>query len=377
MANADRQLARVEEYVQTLNRLEAAVDRNTAGVLEGALEAILRDLRRAYNAYLNATRPNLPGPDGEARLPGTYTTAEASTRFRSLLKVAEQYLPAEDVKAWSQQFTDDLTAATQIGGDAASDLFALATRATAAPFAGASPQTINAAVRVASAFIEGESGRFRQQIVQIVGEGVAKGWGSKRLERQIRQALDGADDPNGITQRIGLKRRAQLIARSEVANAYGQGQIDWGKSEGLRYVRSIATEDERTCPQCMARHGRIFPVDQVPAAWHVLCRCTFSAVPNEAVEEPDPVIRDELLDSEFWRKQHADGVAAYADGKGITIEEAEKQLARALRTPTGTEKFLRPGDDKPLRPVVALDAPAGGRTFEEAITEREARKKET
>lgn len=378
MADPERQLERLEEYVRRLDRLEAAVDRNTAAVLEGALEAILRDLRRAYNAYLSATRPNLPGSDGVERMPGSYTTAESATRFRSLLQIAEQFLPPADVEAWGQRFADDLAAATNLGGEAAAGLHAIATQAAAAvPFAGANTQAINASVRVASAFIEGEGARFRQQIVQIVGEGVAKGHGSKRLERDIRRALEGSGDPSGTTARVGLKRRAQLIARTELANAYGQGQIDHAKAEGFTYVRSIATEDERTCPQCMSRHGQIFRADRIPPAWHPMCRCSYSPVIDEAVDEPDPTMRDELLDNAFWRDQREAGVKAYAKGKGITIEQAEKELARALRTPTPSERFLRPDDKKPLAPSVALDAPAGGRTFEEAVLERNARRGET
>lgn len=365
------QVARVEAYVQALNELEARVDANMAAVLDRSLEGLLGDLRRAYSRYLDAVGPAGADPNGAATRPGAYTTGEASTRFRSLLRIAGEFLPPEDVKAWADQFDADLREATQLGGEAAASLQQLATAApTAVPFAGANTLAIRSAVQISSAFIQGEGARFRDQIVQIAGEGVARGWGPKRLESKVREALNGAEDPNGITQRVGLKRRAQLIARSELANAYGQGQLDHARAEGFGYVRSIATQDERTCPACAARHGQVYPADRVPAAWHPMCRCTFAPVPNEAVEEPDPAIRDTLLDNEFWRGEYDDVLKTYAQGKGITVEKAQQQLNAALRVPTGTEKYLRPDATRSLSPSVALDAP-GGRTFEEAILARE------
>ena len=55
----------------------------------------------------------------------------------------------------------------------------------------------------------------------------------------------GAKDPNGITKRLGLEQRAELIARSELAAAYSAGTIRRAQAEGLAYVRVLASNDER------------------------------------------------------------------------------------------------------------------------------------
>jgi len=139
------------------------------------------------------------------------------------------------------------------------------------PFAGADPLAVRAAALNASAFIQNETARFRNQIVEIVGEGVARGWGPTRLERQIREALRGARDPKRLNQRLGLEQRAALIARSELATAYVKGSLQRARERGDGYVRVLASNDERTCPTCASRNGRIYPVDRVPLSFHPRC----------------------------------------------------------------------------------------------------------
>ncbi|MFN9705928.1 MAG: minor capsid protein, partial [Planctomycetota bacterium] len=197
------------------------------------------------------------------------------------------------------------------------------------------------------------------------------------------QALRGAKDPNRITQRLGLEQRAALIARSELANAYVQGSLARARERGDTYVRVLAATDERMCPICAARNGRIYPVDRVPLPWHPRCRCVAVGVSDEAVQERDPETRRLLLDSERGQGEHQDGVEAYADGqhrkqlqglqsqrarlkdpelieamderirrledRGPDLAKARADLARALRTPTASEKRLFPGRAESLQ----------------------------
>jgi hypothetical protein len=106
------------------------------------------------------------------------------------------------------------------------------------------------------------------------------------------------------------------------------------------------------------------------------------------VQERDPATRAVLLDSDRWREEHEDGVRAYAEGKhrdqlealqrqrdrvkdpeaiesfderiakledqGPDMEKARADLARALRTPTASEKRLYPTNPLPLAESVPL-----------------------
>ena len=256
------------------------------------------------------------------------------------------------------------------------------------PFTGADPAAIRAATLQTSALIQGETARFRDQLAQIVSEGATRGWGPSRLERDIRQALRGARDPDGITQRLGLEQRAALIARSELANAYVKGSLERARQRGRAYVRVLAATDERVCPTCASRNGRVYPVDRVPIPYHPRCRCVAVSVANEAVEETDPATRAVLLDNERWQAEHEDGVVSYAEGqhrkqlkglrsqlqrlkdpelieamdrkisrleeRGPDMKKARADLARALRIPTASEKRLHPGRNESLQESVPL-----------------------
>jgi hypothetical protein len=106
------------------------------------------------------------------------------------------------------------------------------------------------------------------------------------------------------------------------------------------------------------------------------------------VQETDTASRSILLDSERWQEEHERGVEAYAEGmhqrqldglqrqrdrlkdpdlidamdakilrleqRGPDMVKARTDLARALRTPTASEKRLFPGRSQSLRESVPL-----------------------
>jgi hypothetical protein len=118
------------------------------------------------------------------------------------------------------------------------------------------------------------------------------------------------------------------------------------------------------------------------------CRCVVVPVADEAVQETDPASRSVLLDNERWQEEHNRGVEAFAEGQhraqleglqaqrarlkdpdlidaadarilkleqqGPDIEKARADLARALRTPTASEKRLFPKNPQPLGESVPL-----------------------
>ena len=290
-----------DDYGKALDQLERRAVRNTRELLRRSLTSTLATLRRSYALYLEALGPMSRDPSGQfIRRPGSYTTAEATAKFRAILADAQRFLPDWELEQWRNRYQSDLREASTLGVELASELtrlqrvpapapgagpttpgevralgqelVAMASRPDSqVPFAGVNPEAVRAAALQASAYIQGETARFRDQIVQIVGEGASRGWGPKRLERDIRQALVGARDPNGITKRLGLQQRAELIARSELAAAYSAGTLRRAQQRGIAYVRVLASNDERTCPTCASRNGRIYPADRVPLPFHPRC----------------------------------------------------------------------------------------------------------
>lgn len=50
------------------------------------------------------------------------------------------------------------------------------------------------------------------------------------------------------------------------------------KSEGIKHVTWITEEDERRCGTCAGRHGKIYPIDEIPPKPHIGCRCYYVPV---------------------------------------------------------------------------------------------------
>lgn len=56
------------------------------------------------------------------------------------------------------------------------------------------------------------------------------------------------------------------------------GTIDGYKEAGVKKVKWIAVDDERTCPDCRKLDGKIFDIDKVPPRPHYRCRCALEIV---------------------------------------------------------------------------------------------------
>lgn len=53
------------------------------------------------------------------------------------------------------------------------------------------------------------------------------------------------------------------------------------KDNGAQRVRWVTAVDDRRCKVCAPRHGKIYPIDNVPAKPHIHCRCYVEEVPND------------------------------------------------------------------------------------------------
>lgn len=345
-----------EDYAEALRQLEARSEAATSSVLRRSLRGVMVDLKRAYQRFADAAEPDGRDPQGRPiQRSGAAVIRESTARLRSILEISQDFLSEGELEQWRSQLEEDMTEAQQLGGGLSQQLAELAQPGASMPFGGANQPAINAATRNAGAYLAAEGARFREQLVQIVGEAAARGWGPKRMEAQVERALEGNGDPTGKTRQMGLRQRAALIARSELANAYVQGQVDHSRRQGFDYVRWIAVKDERACPFCASRHGHIYPAGRVVAPAHPRCRCVVSPVPREVVELEAGEQREDLLDQGFWRESQAEAVKEYAAEKGISQEKARAELRRHLRLPTASERRRYPGMLESLLPSVMVE----------------------
>ena len=64
------------------------------------------------------------------------------------------------------------------------------------------------------------------------------------------------------TQQFGI-----MVEDHAVITAY--------KDIGVKRVRWITQIDERRCPECAARHKKVYPINKIPPKPHYGCRCYF------------------------------------------------------------------------------------------------------
>jgi SPP1 gp7 family putative phage head morphogenesis protein len=354
IGEASLQLA--EDYAEALRQLEARSETATVEALRRSLAGVMAELKRAYGRYLEAAAPE--GVDAQGRplqRSGAAVIRESSARLRSILEISQDFLSEAEILRWQQQLERDLTEAQRLGGELSRELAQLSAPEAALPFGGANGPAVAAAVRNAGAYLGAEGARFREQLVAVTADAAARGWGPKRMEAQVRRALEGAGDPTGKTRALGLRQRAALIARSELATAYAQGQLEHTRRQGFEYVRWVAVKDERACPYCASRHGQIYPAGKVVTPAHPRCRCVTTPVPQEVADLPAGEARDGLLDQAFWRESQQQAWKEYAEAKGMEPAAARKELQRYLKLPTASEKRRYPGVLESLMPSVALE----------------------
>ena len=169
----------------------------------------------------------------------------------------------------------------------------------------------------------------------------------KAMEQALQQGVVAGEAPAQIVKRVrqqagGALRRLLTIARTETLRAYREGIRIGLESAGYRRWMWVASLSVRTCPACLAMHGRTFNVE-TPFGTHPNCRCTMVPV-DDAITIPDAeqwlkgleeAKQDEVLGKErarLWR-----------EGK-ITMDDFVQEMH--------SEKW---GTTRTVKPVHALD----------------------
>jgi SPP1 gp7 family putative phage head morphogenesis protein len=118
--------------------------------------------------------------------------------------------------------------------------------------------------------LRGVTAQMSQQMNRILAQGLADGRGVVDIAREMSSAIDG------IT-----RKRALVIARTEIINAHAEGQLDGFEALGVTDLGVMAewstALDSRVCPVCAAMEGKKFTVQEargrIPA--HPNCRCSW------------------------------------------------------------------------------------------------------
>lgn len=132
--------------------------------------------------------------------------------------------------------------------------------------------------------LTGITDQMRQIISRILTEGIMSGTNPRVLARELVAAINGSGIGDlGMFDRLGrfipAKRRAEILARTEVIRAHHYANImeykTWG-AYGVSVVAEFQTAgDARVCMQCSSLEGNIYTLDEIlpMIPVHPQCRC--------------------------------------------------------------------------------------------------------
>lgn len=139
--------------------------------------------------------------------------------------------------------------------------------------------------------LEGITEAMNQQISRVLAQGIADGDGPRLLARKLVGTINGTglgdlSLPEIVGRRfIPAKRRAEILARTEVIRAHHQATIqeyrNWSVEGVIVVAEFVTAEDDRVCQRCLDLAGNgplpcgAYPLDQIDSLIpvHAQCRC--------------------------------------------------------------------------------------------------------
>lgn len=139
--------------------------------------------------------------------------------------------------------------------------------------------------------LQGITASMDAQISRILAQGLFEGQSPITLARMINSAIIGGGENLGldisyvnkagktVTYFMSGKRRAEILARTEIIRAHHKATIDEYRTwavEGVYVLAEWATAgDARVCPECSTLQGTIWTLDEIEniIPLHPQCRC--------------------------------------------------------------------------------------------------------
>ena len=335
------------EWVDNLKDLEADTVEGQNRIVAAAAENMMEDLRRSYARYRSTKGAS-----------NAFVAAQLASRIENTLEL----LPAKERNRLNALYQTDLAKAQQAGGQAAVDMDRINKQRTKALKALAKPNTdaMKGAGRRLDEFWGDENSKLTDRVKALTRQAALEGKSWRSLSQQIQDLLVYSDqnlESRRKTHRMGLAGRAELIARTEMAYAFIQGQKDNYRKMGYDHVRWSAAS-ERTCGYCMSRDGLVYELEAVENAIpaHPRCRCSLVPVDAPSLNKPKgPNGPDaaEQLDDSYWTKSRQDKLNQWKqENRGIRDPKTEALLNQMLqdyaKTPTNTERYFQPDSEAGL-----------------------------
>ncbi len=131
--------------------------------------------------------------------------------------------------------------------------------------------------------LKGITENMSGQISRVLTQGIADGDNPRLLARKLNKVITGTGGDLALTDTLGryipAKRRAEILARTEVIRAHHMGMVQEYRNWGLEGVEVQAewrtAGDDRVCEQCAGMEGNTYTLDQIEKMIpvHPQCRC--------------------------------------------------------------------------------------------------------
>lgn len=147
----------------------------------------------------------------------------------------------------------------------------------------ASPERVSKLKMLASRSfqdLEAITAKMEADMNRILANGIAHGDAPKKIAKEMAETIDGL-----------VRKRADVIAQTEIIHAHAEGQLDGLEDLGVQMVGAevewSTAGDDRVCPECAAMEGKEFTIDDARGLipLHPRCRCGWTPV-DQTKDEP-------------------------------------------------------------------------------------------
>ena len=363
-----------------LMELEGLQTKNTNAVnrvLQVSAQEMLEDLRSSYSKAIRS--------EGRTNIP---SAQQQYARANNIANQVGDLVGPQARKTILDRMDKDLSAAQKLGQQAGLDLDKILKNRPEILNKNAQPNraAIQAAGSRLNDFWARENTLFRDRVRSMTQLALAEGKSWRQLSLQVRELLQLEKQQGTESKRSkrvnrttgGITKRAELIAKTEMATAYVQGEIAQYKHLGYEWARWVAG-GERTCGYCLSRDGLVYKMEEIegmiPA--HPRCRCDVAPVdppPGYKKGEPkagQPVTPEDAarhLDDAHWAKSRQRKLDDWKQqqnykynpqtqrwdlpktGNGAKLRsnsELDQAIRDFSRTPTNTQAYFQPGMPAP------------------------------
>ena len=97
-----------------------------------------------------------------------------------------------------------------------------------------------------------------------------------RKRSRFAEGVIASDRPN---EEVALAKRLMIATNKQFAeDATFEAVVQAYRDDGVEKVRWITSEDDRRCKECKSRHGKVYPINNIPPKPHRYCRCYIERV---------------------------------------------------------------------------------------------------